>query len=183
MSQMFLSVMDEKDCGSCVQAVDLCSHLCLWGKLFGCETFFWLCHSVILHSYHNPIVFQSLGVNVNLNLFLLISFFFKCVCVYENCRSIVYGDFPWNWSFSLCFPAFFFKKKGKKLFLFCFASLVWILKEKKIYGTNRPFRLPSRFWNWSCFTVYLLLVYYLASKWLRLFVFITLTINKYVKLN
>lgn len=91
---------------------------------------------LILHSYHNPIVFQSLGVNVNLNLFYSFHSFSKSVGVYENFRSIVYGDFPWNWSFPF-FPSFFF-----------FAIIVWT---KNIYGTNRPFRLPSRFWNWSLF--------------------------------
>lgn len=62
---------------------------------------------LILHSYHNPIVFQSLGVNVNLNLFYSFHSFSKSVGVYENFRSIVYGDFPWNWSFPF-FPSFFF---------------------------------------------------------------------------
>lgn len=103
---------------------------------------------LILHSYHNPIVFQSLGVNVNLNLFYSFHSFSKSVGVYENFRSIVYGDFPWNWSFPF-FPSFFLQ----------------LLYERKTYmeQTDLSDSLPD-FGTGLCFTFYLLLVNYLASK-------------------
>lgn len=50
-----------------------------------------------IHSYHNPIVFQSLESIVNLNLFYSFFIVLFRVCVSEKLKSSVYRNFPWNW--------------------------------------------------------------------------------------